>query len=155
MPDRTQPTRDAVVLARTLSAPPESVWELWTDPDHFAAWYGPFGATITVHAMDVRVGGDRRLSMSVQTPDGERVMHFTGVHLEVRPHRLLSYTEAIVDVPDGDPHGAATEVRVELEPADAGTRLTLTHLGIPAGSPGEMGWTMALDKLEDVVRRST
>jgi uncharacterized protein YndB with AHSA1/START domain len=70
------------VLERTLPVPPESIWVLWTEPDHFAAWYGPTGAGITVHAMDVRVGGDRCLSMSMQTPDGQRLMHFAGVHLE-------------------------------------------------------------------------
>jgi uncharacterized protein YndB with AHSA1/START domain len=154
MPDPTQPKRDAVVLERILPVPPESVWELWTDPDHFAAWYGPFGATITVHAMDVRVGGDRRVSMSMPTPDGERVMHFAGVHLATERPRRLSYTEAIVDAQGADPHGASTEVQVVLEPDGAGTRLTLTHLGVPAGSPGETGWTMALDKLEQAVRRT-
>lgn len=25
--------------------------------------------------------------------------------------------------------------------------MVLTHLGVPAGSPGEEGWPMALDKL--------
>jgi len=38
-----------------------------------------------------------------------------------------------------------------LEPNGAGTLLTLTHLGIAAGSPGEAGWSMALDKLTQAV----
>ena len=76
MPDLNQPTREAVVLERTLPVPPERVWPLWTEPTHFAAWSGPLGATVTVRAMDVRVGGERRVSMTVPTPDGERVIHF-------------------------------------------------------------------------------
>ena len=151
MPDLTQQTRDAMVLERTLPVPPELVWPLWTEPGHFTAWYGPPGATITVHAMDVRVGGDRRVSMSMPTPGGERVMHFAGVHLKVEPPRRLSYTEAMVDAADAQPTGSSTEVQVVLEPDGGGTRLTLTHLGIAAGSPGEAGWSMALDKLEQVV----
>jgi hypothetical protein len=50
-------------------------------------------------------------------------------------------------------HPATTEVRVELESIDSGTRMVLTHVGIPAGSPGAVGWTMALDKLDAVVTR--
>ena len=46
-------------------------------------------------------------------------------------------------------HPDVTEVRVELEPVDGGTRLVLTHVGIPEGSPGAVGWAMALDKLTE------
>jgi uncharacterized protein YndB with AHSA1/START domain len=151
MPDLTQPTREAVVLERTLPVPPVLIWPLWTEPSHFAAWYGPRGATVTVHAMDVRVGRDRRVSMSMPTPNGERVMHFAGVHLTVVQPQRLSYTEAIVDAEHTSPTRPSTEVRVALEPSGMGTRLTLTHLGIAAGSPGEAGWSMALDKLEQAV----
>lgn len=153
MPELTQPTREAVVLQRTLPVPPELVWPLWTVPTRFAAWYGPPGATVTVHAMDVRVGGERRVSMSMPTPGGQRVMHFGGVHLEVEQPRRLSYTEAMVDAEGAPLTGPSTQVRVVLEPSDAGTRLTLTHLGIAPGSPGETGWSMALDKLQQAVAR--
>ena len=44
-------------------------------------------------------------------------------------------------------HPTTTEVRVDLHPSNTGTRMVLTHVGIPAGSPGAIGWTMALDKL--------
>ena len=152
MPDLNQPTREAVVLERTLPVPPELVWPLWTEPTLFAAWYGPLGATVTVRAMDVRVGGERRVSMTVPTPGGgERVIHFAGVHLEVEQPRRLFYTEAMVEAEHAHPTGSSTEVQVVLEPSGAGTRLTLTHLGIAAGSPGETGWSMALDKLQHAV----
>jgi hypothetical protein len=45
-----------------------------------------------------------------------------------------------------EPH-PATEVRVELTDMDGRTRMVLTHIGVPAGSPGALGWTMAFDKL--------
>ena len=56
-----------------------------------------------------------------------------------------------VDAEHAHPTGSSTEVQVVLEPSGAGTRLTLTHLGIAAGSPGETGWSMALDKLQHAV----
>jgi hypothetical protein len=48
-------------------------------------------------------------------------------------------------MPEGYP--VVTEVIVELEDHDGRTSMVLTHLGIPAGSPGAAGWIMALDKL--------
>ena len=41
-----------------------------------------------------------------------------------------------------------TEIIVELADAGGKTRMVMTHAGIPADSPGAMGWNMALDKLE-------
>ena len=50
---------DAVVIEQMLDAPVDLVWRMWTEPEHFAAWYGPDGAAIPVARMDVRVGGSR------------------------------------------------------------------------------------------------
>ena len=44
-------------------------------------------------------------------------------------------------------HPTTTVVTVELHDVAGRTRMLLTHAGIPAGSPGAAGWTMALDKL--------
>jgi uncharacterized protein YndB with AHSA1/START domain len=147
-----------VAIERIVDAPPELVWSMWTDAEHFAAWYGPGGAAITVVTMDVRVGGSRLLRMDMATSDGSREMWFTGDYLEVVEHQRLTYTDAMSDehgrvlspAETGLPadHPATTEVRVELEPHEQGTRMLLTHVGIPAGSPGAAGWAMALDQLE-------
>jgi uncharacterized protein YndB with AHSA1/START domain len=148
MPEQSDPSaRDAVVLHRSLPVPPSAVWPLWTEPSRFAAWYGPPGATVTVHTLDVQVGGERQVSLGFDTPEGERRMHLVGVHLVVDEPTRLHYTEAVVEEPGGTPDGAATEVRLLLEPSGDGTSLTLTHLGVPAGSPGEAGWSAALDAL--------
>jgi uncharacterized protein YndB with AHSA1/START domain len=140
-----------VVIDRTFAAPIEVVWQLWTTAEHFGAWYGPVGARVTVEAFDVRVGGKRRISMEVDTPGGPMRMWFTGEHLEVVEPVRLVYTEAMttsdghVAAPAG--HPSTTEVRVELTAVDGGTRMVLTHVGVPAGSPGAAGWAMALEKL--------
>jgi hypothetical protein len=44
-------------------------------------------------------------------------------------------------------HPATTEIRVELEAVGVHTKMVMTHVGIPAGSPGAIGWAMAIDKL--------
>ena len=139
---------DRVVLTRTFAAPATLVWAMWTDPEHFATWYGPTGATIPVAELDVRVGGIRRVCMEVHTPDGAMRMWFSGEHTHVEPHRLLAYTEQVTDEAGAPVHGDLTEVRLELDEADGRTHMVLTHLGIPEGSPGAAGWQMALDELE-------
>ena len=150
-------SQDAVVIERSFDAPVELIWQMWTDPEHFKAWYGPDGVTILVATMDVRVGGTRLICMEMQTPAGPMQMWFTGEHLEVVENERLVYTESMSDekgnVPSpsdigmADGHPVTTEVRVELEDADGRTKMVLRHVGIPDDSPGAVGWAMALDKL--------
>ena len=146
-----------VVIERTFDAPIDLVWRMWTEPAHFAAWYGPTGANIPVAKMDVRIGGSRLICMEVNTPSGPLQMWFTGEFLDIdEPHRLV-YTEAVSDehghikspadagIPEGGP--TTTTVTIELEEIGGKTRMVLTHAGVPAGSPGESGWHMAFEKL--------
>lgn len=148
---------NAIVLERTFDAPATLIWQLWTEPEHFAAWYGPTGADISVVTMDVRVGGQRLVGMRMQTPGGEMQMWFTGEHVEVAPNQRLVYTESMGDengnvlapadmgMPEG--HPTTTTITVELHEVGGRTTMVLTHEGIPADSPGATGWQMALDKL--------
>jgi len=150
-------SQDAVRIERSFAAPVELIWAMWTDPEHFAGWYGPDGATIPIAKMDVRVGGTRLVCMEVQTPDGPMRMCFAGEYREVVQNQRLVYTESMSDengnvlspeepgMPAG--HPITTEVRVELEAVGGRTKMVMTHAGVPADSPGATGWTMALDKL--------
>jgi uncharacterized protein YndB with AHSA1/START domain len=150
-------SRDAVVIERSFDASVELIWQMWTDPEHFKAWYGPAGCTIPVATMDVRVGGTRLVCMEMQTPDGPRQMWFTGEYREVVENERLVYTESMSDENGNvsspsnttmvEPHPMATEVRVVLEAVNGRTKMVMTHAGIPADSPGATGWAMALDKL--------
>ena len=138
---------EGMVIERTFEAPVHLVWQMWTVPEHFAKWYGPPGSSVPVAELDVRVTGRRRVCMEVVTPDGPRRMWFTGEHREVVEDRRLVYSEAVADE-DGAPTGPVTEVRVELEDLGGRTKVVLTHVGLPADSPGATGWAMALDELE-------
>jgi uncharacterized protein YndB with AHSA1/START domain len=156
MTDTNDATK-AVVIERTLNAPAHLVWQMWTDPEHFASWYGPDGARIPVANMDVTVGGTRLVCMEMDTPDGSMQMWFTGEYREIVENKRLVYTESMSDadgnvmspsdmgMPEG--HPATTEIIVELEDLGGRTKMVMTHAGVPADSPGAMGWNMALDKL--------
>ena len=148
---------DAVRIVRTLAASPADVWRMWTEPEQFAAWYGPDGARVSVVEFDLRVGGRRLISMEMPAPDGPRTMWLAGEHLAIAEHEHLAYSEWMSDeggevlspgdsgMPAGAP--AVTEVSIQLEELDGETRLTLIHAGVPADSPGATGWAMALAKL--------
>lgn len=150
---------DHVSIERTFDAPVERVWQMWTDADHFAAWYGPMGAEVTIAEMDVEVGGTRHLCMAMETPNGPMQMWFVGEFTEIVEHERLVYTDSMSDadgnvlspaqmgMPEGHPE--TTEVVVELASVDGKTRMTMTHVGVPADSPGGSGWAMAFDKLAD------
>jgi uncharacterized protein YndB with AHSA1/START domain len=164
MPDDNA-SQHAVVIERCFDAPVDLIWQMWTDPEHFKAWYGPDGATIPIVKMDVRVGGTRLVCMEMDTSDGPTQMWFTGEYLEVIEHQRLVYTESMSDergnvssasdmgMPEG--HPMTTEVRVELEDLGGRTKMVMTHAGIPADSPGAIGWGMAVEKLTAHVETQT
>jgi uncharacterized protein YndB with AHSA1/START domain len=155
-------SRDAVVIERSFDAPAELIWRMWTEPEHFKAWYGPGGASVPVAEMDVRVGGSRLVCMEMATPDGLMRMWFTGEYREVVKNERLVYTDSFSDqdgnvlspsdlgMPDG--HPATTEVRVELEEIGGRTKMVMTHVGVHADSQGAAGWTVALDELAAYVK---
>ncbi|MGH2594841.1 MAG: SRPBCC family protein [Actinomycetota bacterium] len=150
-------SQDAVVIERSFDAPAALIWQMWIEPEHFKAWYGPNGASVPVARMDVRVGGSRLVCMEMQTPAGPMQMWFTGEYLEIVENERLVYTESMSDedgnvvspqdmgMPAG--HPTTTQVIVELQDVEGRTKLLMTHTGIPAGSPGEAGWMAALDSL--------
>lgn len=150
-------SNDAVVIERTFDAPVELIWQLWTDSEHFASWYGPKGFTVPVADMDVQVGGKRLVCMA--SPDGSMKMWTTGEYTEIVPNRRLVYTESMADedgnvlapsamgMPDGYP--ATTEVTVRLEDLGGRTRMTMTHAGVPADSGGSGGWEQAFAKMAE------
>ena len=88
-------------------------------------------------------------------------MWFTGTYREVVENERLVYTESVSDangailspldmgMPEG--HPIVTVVRVQLEQIGHGTKMTLTHAGIPSDSAGAAGWNMAFDKLAGYV----
>ena len=131
---------------------------MWTEPEHFANWYRPMGAKIPKAEMDVRVGGRRHIAIAMETPRGPMEMYFVGEYREVNPKTRLVYTEAMADADGipmtaeqmGMPPGAHMESSIVVELVDLGdrTKMVMTHIGVPADSPGGQGWAMAVAKME-------
>ncbi len=150
-----------VKITREFDAPIDVIWNMWTDPEMFKRWYGPRGMTVPTAEMDVVVGGTRKVSMQMSSPERTMTMWFTGVYKEVNKPGRLVYTESMcqedgtlispqsMGMPEGHPD--ITEVIVELSEKDGRTSMTMVHVGVPEGSPGEGGWNQAFDKLSEAV----
>jgi uncharacterized protein YndB with AHSA1/START domain len=89
MENRKSDTKDReIFLSRTLNAPVELVWEMWTDPEHIENWWGPNGFTNTINAMDVQPGGEWDLVM--HGPDGTNYDN-KSIFREVVPFQKLVF----------------------------------------------------------------
>lgn len=145
-----------LVITRVFDAPREQVWKAWTDPEHFKKWWGPEHFTAPVSEIDLRVGGTYFNGM--RSPDGE-TYYTTGVYREIVPLERIVYTDSFADkngnVVPGSYYGAddfpmELVVTVTFEEHDGKTKMTLRHVGLPAGEHGEQaehGWNESFDKL--------
>ncbi len=75
-------------LIRTLNAPVNLVWEVWTKPEHIAQWWGPNGFTNTITTMDLIPGGHWHLVM--HGPDGTDYLN-KSTFIEVIEFKRISY----------------------------------------------------------------
>ena len=131
-----------LVLTRVFDAPRALLFKVWTDPEHVAQWWGPYGFKTTIEEMDIRPGGRWRYSM--RGPDGNDYP-FDGAYLEiVEPERLI-----FDGVIQKDPaQGVWTEVTFVDEGGK--TKVTVRQLysfqsDATRGAP--IGWNQQLDRL--------
>jgi uncharacterized protein YndB with AHSA1/START domain len=127
---RKDADRWTLVLVRDLKHPPTKVWQALTDPAHLAEW-APFDA-----GRNLGTVGPVKLS-TVGAPKPQ--VSETQVKRADAP-RLLEYS------------WGGNDIRWELEPQGAGTRLTLWH-NIDKGfiSMGAAGWHICFDVLEQLL----
>lgn len=76
-----------MVITRTVNAPRELVWKVWTEPEHVSKWWGPNGFSTTIETMDVRPGGTWKHTM--RGPDGVEYPNFSKFVEVVKPERLV------------------------------------------------------------------
>jgi uncharacterized protein YndB with AHSA1/START domain len=135
-------------LERLIAAPPERVFELWTDPELLARWFGPEGYDIPSHALDVRPGDRWRTTM--RSPEG-KLHTVSGVYRVIDKPRRLIFSWAW-DQDDGS-RGHETEVTVTFEPTPGGTRLRLMQQAFQdreARDSHGKGWSSSFDCLARV-----
>jgi uncharacterized protein YndB with AHSA1/START domain len=159
-----------LILTRTFGAPPELVFQAWTDPKHMAKWWGPHGMTTPVCEMDVRPGGAYRLVMRDAKGDDYPLK---GTFGEVIKPKLLvmvmdcsEHSDAWHDMvnPTRDktkPRPALNLITtVTFEPFNGKTKLTVHVLFESATLRTNMlkmgmteGWSQSLDRLTELLAK--
>jgi uncharacterized protein YndB with AHSA1/START domain len=119
-----------LVLVRELRHSPEKVWTALTDPAHLREW-APFDADGNLG----KVGTAKLTTVGAPTP------HVTETTItQAEAPRLLVY------------NWGGHDMRWELEPLAAGTRLTLwTIIGRRYIAMGAAGWHIAFDVLDQLL----
>ena len=107
-------------IERLIAAPPERVFQYFTDRKLFATWWGPEGMNSTADALDVRPGGAWRTTM--HSRDGKS-MTVGGIYRAVEAPRRLVFTWAWED--EKGARGFETEVTITFAAAPGGTKLTI------------------------------
>jgi uncharacterized protein YndB with AHSA1/START domain len=142
MADAALQTKPSLTIKRRIAAPPERVYEAWTDPQKLMQWFGPEGATMISVEADAHVGG--RYHIEFRTPDGEH-HDVSGTYSDVVPNQRLTFSWMWRTLPD-----RASKVTVMLKPDGEGTLLTLFHeqfFDENARDRHHVGWSGTMDKL--------
>lgn len=105
-----------IVIERLLDAPRELVFEVFTEAEHLARWWGPTGFSVTTFAFDFRVGGVWRFVM--HGPDGRDYQNRLVFDVIEPPARLLARHGGGEDLED-----VHHELRISLEAKGGKTRL--------------------------------
>lgn len=162
--EATATSDQELVIMRVFDAPRELVWKAWTEPEHMMRWWGPKGFTSPACKIDLRVGGVYLNCM--RSPEGQDYWS-TGVYREIVPPERIVCTDSFADqegnVVPASHYGMSADfplemlVTVTFEEQGGKTKLTLKHVGLPAGGDrdgAQQGWSESFDKLAEVLAKA-
>ena len=132
-------------MSRALPAGPSVAFEVFTDPDELARWWGPQGFSIPSLEFDPRVGQSYRIEM--QPPAGD-AFHLAGEFSVVDPPTRLAYT---FRWEDPDPDDVETTVDLSFRDLGESTEVVFTQGRFKTEARRALhrdGWTDSFNKLE-------
>jgi uncharacterized protein YndB with AHSA1/START domain len=152
-------------INRTFDAPLETVYEMWTNPEHFSRWLPPTGFTMQFIEADIRPGGR---TLWLMTNGAGVTFHGRVEYRKLQRPGQIVYTQQFCDEqgrvsrhPGAPlwPETMLTTVTLVEEAPDR-TRVTVMWEPYGAATPEEIaafvkerpgmtgGWTGSFDKLE-------
>jgi uncharacterized protein YndB with AHSA1/START domain len=146
-------------VSQHVRAPRAAVYRALLDAEAITRWRVPDGMSAEVHALEPRVGGRFRVSLTYDAPGaaGKTSARTDTYHGHFA---VLIPDELVVEVSEfetGDPalRGTMT-MTTRLTDAGDGTDVSILHEGIPDGVPradNEAGTRTALEKLAQLVEQ--
>jgi uncharacterized protein YndB with AHSA1/START domain len=141
--EAVMPFPDRIERTVEIAHPPATVWAALTTAEGLSAWFGQEAG------IDLRPGGSAWMKWDSGDTADMRVER-------VEEPRVFGFTWHIYGLPEGDPR--RTYVEFTLEPAGAGTRLTVVESGFAqlpqddyrkAYDGNTRGWASELGELAD------
>jgi uncharacterized protein YndB with AHSA1/START domain len=163
--EKTSTGKEQFVINRSFDAPIETVFEMWTQPDHLSKWLPPNGFDMEFLNADIRPGGSTFYCMS-----GSGIKMYGRAHyLEIEKPSRIVYTQQFCDEnqnlsrhPMAPVWPATMLTTVDFTPEGSDqTRVTITWECYGETTPEELaafvqekggmtqGWTGSLDKFEE------
>lgn len=134
-----------LTIVRLFDAPPEVLFEAWTDPDQLAQWWGPEHLHTPRESVEIDavVGGVWKATMVMDDGGAEfpSVAHFTKVE---PPSRLELH------LPASEMFPFEITMKLSFEEVDGRTRMTVVqHFATESFDFGDSvkGWGTSLEKL--------
>ena len=144
----TDPAAQTAVVRHRLPAPPDLVFDEWTDAARLAEWMCPRPARCLNVEADPRIGGTLRFDIE----EAGATFRVSGNYLTLdRPHRV-AFTWSCSTWPDPT---IQTIVTVTIEPDGAGASImTIEHELLPPALAQQhaRGWTAIATQLETRLR---
>ena len=137
-------------IRRIVDAPRDLVWACRTDPDHFAAWWGPEHFTTPRDSVEIELRAGGIFKATMVGPDGTGYPS-TGYIEAVTPLDRLVLRE------DGTDHPMIESQRTVVTFNDLGDRRTELVIDVTMVCTEELiplaesGWSTSLDKLAAVL----
>lgn len=153
MPTNTASQHTSLHFSHTFQAPPEKVFDAWTNPKALTQWFGPTDEfTVPLAEVDLRVGGAYRIQM--KSPDGE--LHTViGTYKEIIPSEKLVFTWAWeAGSSCGDAEAGESLVTVRIQAQGSSTEMTLIHERFPDSETRDkhqQGWNGCLGRLGKIL----
>jgi uncharacterized protein YndB with AHSA1/START domain len=136
--------QDPITVETVVAKDVETVWRLWTDPEHIEAWnHASDDWECPKAANDLRVGG--RFSAIMAAKDGSASFDFNGTYTAVDRLALIGY------VMEG-----GREVSIRFVPADGSTKIVEAFEPEQANSRElqRSGWQSILDNFKRYAEKS-
>jgi len=111
-----------LILTRDFDAPPELMFEMWSDCKHLKHWWGPKEWPMDECKMDFRVGGEWLYRLRGPNPEDES--WGKGIYREIDKPRMIKYDDYFADK-DGNinENMPGMIITVEFHPHEGKTRL--------------------------------
>ena len=143
----SEASRESFETEKWIDAPPETLWEYFTDPAKMVRWHGAEAE------LDPRPGGTWRCSF----PDGSVAR---GEFVELDRPNFLAYTWGFEEFAEKQVYGwentnstppGGSRVEVTLTPSRGGTLLSIRHFGFQPNEPVRDGWGYFLGMLGELL----